>query len=80
MALVKLIYIGILSNKTISGSCVKINDKIMTLSIETRKVWRYQRGNQNPLIEGGQTMQWSKDKKTIWQTTIYQKKLLYTEN
>jgi len=33
-----------------------------------RRVWRYQRGNQNPWIEEGQTTQWPKDK---GQTTIY---------
>ena len=27
-----------------------------------RRVWRYQRGNQNPYIEEGQTIQWSKEK------------------
>ena len=26
-----------------------------------RSVWRYQRGNQNPYIEGGQTAQWPKE-------------------
>ena len=40
------------------------------LSLETgttrcqRRVWRYQRGNQNPYIEEGQRAQWSKEK---WQ-------------
>ena len=28
----------------------------------TRRVWRYQRGNQNPYIEEEQTTQWSKEK------------------
>ena len=28
----------------------------------TRRVWRYQRGNQNPYIEEEQTIQWSKEK------------------
>ena len=28
----------------------------------TRRVWRYQRGNQNPYIEEGQTTQWPKEK------------------
>ena len=28
-----------------------------------RRVWRYQRGNQNPLIEEGQTTQWPKEQK-----------------
>ena len=27
-----------------------------------RRVWRYQRGNQNPYIDEEQTIQWSKDK------------------
>jgi hypothetical protein len=27
-----------------------------------RRVWRYQRGNQNPYIEEGQTTQWPKEK------------------
>ena len=27
-----------------------------------RRVWRYQRGNQNPYIEEEQTTQWPKDK------------------
>ena len=35
-----------------------------------RRVWRYQRGNHNPEIEG-QTIQWQKDKRTKGQTTIY---------
>ena len=29
---------------------------------ERRRVWRYQRGNQNPYIEEGQTPQWPKGK------------------
>ena len=33
-----------------------------------RKVWRYQRGDQNPYIEEEQTTQWPKEK---GQTTIY---------
>ena len=28
----------------------------------TRRVWIYQRGNQNPYIEEGQTTQWPKEK------------------
>jgi len=35
-----------------------------------KRVWRYQRGNQNPYIEEEQTTQWLKDKST-GQTTIY---------
>ena len=37
------------------------------LQIASRRIWRYQRGNQNPYIEG-QTTQWTKEK---GQTTIY---------
>jgi hypothetical protein len=33
-----------------------------------RRVWRYQRGNQNPEIEEGQTTQWRKEK---WRATIW---------
>jgi hypothetical protein len=29
----------------------------------TRRVWGYQRGNQNPYIEEEQTTQWPKEKK-----------------
>ena len=36
--------------------------------IHVRRVWRYQRGNQNLYIEEGQTTQWPKEK---GQTTIY---------
>ena len=28
----------------------------------SRRVWRYQRGNQNPYFEEGQTTQWSEEK------------------
>jgi hypothetical protein len=28
--------------------------------VNIRRVWRYQRGNQNPYIEEGETTQWSK--------------------
>jgi hypothetical protein len=31
------------------------------LSVDTRRVWRYQRGNQNPYIEEEQTTQWPKE-------------------
>ena len=34
---------------------------IVTLQL-TRRVWRYQRGNQNPYIEEEQTTQWPKEK------------------
>jgi hypothetical protein len=36
-----------------------------------RRVGRYQRGNQNPYIEEGQTTQWPKRKKSKGKTTIY---------
>ena len=36
--------------------------------IYLKRVWRYQRGNQNPYIEEEQTKQWQKEK---LQTTIY---------
>jgi len=36
----------------------KINFKILRL----RRVWRYQKGNQNPYIEEEQTKQWTKEK------------------
>jgi hypothetical protein len=29
---------------------------------QQRRVWRYQKGNQNPYIEEGQTTQWPKEK------------------
>jgi hypothetical protein len=35
------------------------------------RVWRYQRGNNNPYIEEEQTTQWPKEKSTKGQTTIY---------
>jgi hypothetical protein len=31
-------------------------------ALDQRRVWRYQRGNQNPYIEEGQTTQWLKEK------------------
>jgi len=37
-------------------------------STNLRRVWRYQRGNQNPYIDEKQTTQWPKEK---IQTTIY---------
>jgi hypothetical protein len=40
-----------------------------------RRVWRYQRGNQNPYIIEEQTTQWPKEK---GQTTIYYTCLLFT--
>jgi len=40
-----------------------------------RRVWRYQRGNQNPYIEKGQTTQWSKEtgQTTQWSKETVQK-------
>jgi hypothetical protein len=38
--------------------------------INRRRVWRYQRGSQNPYIEEQRT-QWPKEKSTKGQTTIY---------
>ena len=38
--------------KIVMNSCVT----------EGRRVWRYQRGNQNPYIEEEQTTQWEKEK------------------
>jgi hypothetical protein len=38
------------------------------------RVWRYQRGNQNPSIEEGQTIQWPKEKEQNdkqWSTKHY---------
>ena len=40
----------------------------------TRRVWKYQRGNQSPQIEEEQTAQWSKRNSTKGQTTIYKTK------
>ena len=36
-----------------------------------RRVWRYQRGNQNPHIKEEETTQWPKEKNAKGQTTIY---------
>jgi len=36
-----------------------------------RRVWRYQRDNQNPYIEEEQPTQWPKEKSTKGQTAIY---------
>jgi hypothetical protein len=43
---------------------------VIIFCIDPRRVWRYQRGNQNPYIEE-QTTQWPKEKSTKGQTTIY---------
>jgi hypothetical protein len=36
--------------------------KKVTFTIQWPKVWRYDRGNQKPYIEGGDTIQWPKEK------------------
>ena len=36
--------------------------------IETRRVWRYQKGNLKPYIEEEQTTQWPKGQTTIYKT------------
>jgi len=33
-----------------------------------RRVWRYQRGKQNPQIEEGETTQWPKGQTTVYKT------------
>ena len=48
--------------------------------VRERRVWRYQRGNQNPYIEEGQTTQWPKEERTKGQTTIYKSTHTTTEN
>ena len=45
-------------NRFFSLYAKKINFKILRL----RRVWRYQKGNQNPYIEEEQTKQWTKEK------------------
>jgi len=43
--------------------CINIwNNKCSNTSQFIRRVWRYQRGNQNPYIEEEQTIQWPKEK------------------
>jgi hypothetical protein len=46
--------------------CIKLIDVIPILFIslynKTRRVWRYQRGNQNPYIEEEQKTQWPREK------------------
>ena len=43
------------------------------LSLRLRRVWWYQRGNQNPYIEEEQTTQWSKDTKGVIRIRISKK-------
>jgi hypothetical protein len=40
---------------------------------DIRRVWRYQRGNQNPYIEEEQTTQWPKDTKGVIRIHISKK-------
>jgi hypothetical protein len=39
-----------------------INQRLSNWHLALRRVWRYQRGNQNPYIEEEQTSQWPKEK------------------
>ena len=41
---------------------VNIFDILWSFIVFVRRVWRYQRGNQNPYIEKEQTTKWSKEK------------------
>ena len=41
---------------------MSINSAWSSREYETRRVWRYQRGNQNPYIEEEQTTQWPTEK------------------
>jgi hypothetical protein len=59
-------FIYFLENKPQISLCLN-NPPISTKRTEQsppflRRVWRYQRGNQNPYIEEEQTTQWSKEK------------------
>jgi len=46
--------------------------------IHNKKDWRYQRGNQKPKIEEGQTTQWPQENRTKGETRIHN--TLHTEN
>ena len=46
------------SDSTLNTNFIFIHIDLVYLT----KVWTYQRGNQNPYIEGGQTTQWSKER------------------
>ena len=41
--------------------CTTIGDPIIQWRDVERRAWRYQRDNQNPYIEGEQTIQWPKE-------------------
>ena len=48
---------------SVNTYCFKLlYDIYWTLFIALRRVWRYQRGNQNPYIEEEQTTQWPKER------------------
>jgi hypothetical protein len=55
--------------KSFTNSSIQMESVFKMLS-NGRRVWRYQRGNQNPYIEEEQTTQWPKIS-TKGQTTIY---------
>jgi hypothetical protein len=46
---------------------------ILKIYIQSSRVWRYQRGNQNPYIEEEQTTQWPKDTKWVMRIRISKK-------
>jgi hypothetical protein len=48
----------------ISTSIVDLDRIHLCFSWSLRRVWRYQRGNQNPYVEEEQTTQWPKEKST----------------
>ena len=57
------------ANNRIINVCILIEKGMVTIwyiyikiYLELRRVWRYQRGNQNPHIEEEQTTQWPKEK------------------
>ena len=41
---------------------IKLISKVTNIHLILKRVWRYQRGNQNPYIEEEQTTQWPKEK------------------
>jgi hypothetical protein len=62
----RLLYIQLPSDHDHDGHLYNVNDDLsyQWVSESVRRVWRYQRGNQNPYIEDEQTTQWSKDRRT----------------
>jgi len=54
--------------------------KYYVLYFSMKRVWRYQKGNQNPQIEEGQTSQCPKWEKVNGQTTIYKKHIEHSFN